>query len=723
MRAKIDFHQWCLINQKETLLDEWDYSKNDKQPQDIGPMSHYNAWWKCSEGHIWQALAANRSKGHNCPYCSGRYAVKGVTDLATTHAYMLKEWNYSRNLDIVPEQVSAGSNKKVWWVCSKGHEWEASIGNRVKGRGCPVCSSSKRTSVPEKVILFYLSKIFDDIKENFQFEWSEHMEVDIYIPSIRLAVEYDGEYWHQSIDRDMRKDRLCQENRIDLIRIREPRCPEYNHDAQVTVFMTEEPASNMVYLDKTLHQLFKHIHVHYGFSSSFDINISKDYAQILDMIGYSEANASLEALFPDIAREWHDTKNGNLTPSMVSAGSSKLIWWRCAEGHEWKTAVSNRTNADNQNKCPYCQNKKAWPGYNDLCTLKPDLAAEWNYERNGDKRPEQFTISSGKTVWWKCEHGHEWKATVYSRLNSGCPVCGNKKVLEGYNDLASQYPAIALEWNHDKNGDLLPNNVTIGSNKNVWWKCRFGHEWKAIVNQRTSKNTGCPICLNQKVLKGFNDLTVTNPELLSEWNYEKNGDWQPSMVIAGSDRKVWWICEKGHEWEASLYSRAKSKLKVGCPYCANKAVWVGYNDLVTANPSLALEWNYEKNGDLRPENFTVSSGKRVWWKCSLGHEWEAIICNRNSKHNQTSCPVCRNQKIVKGYNDLETLFPEIALEWNELKNGDLLPSAISGGTSKKVWWKCSKGHEWEAAVHSRTKLGCGCPICFNQERRGRRRKK
>jgi hypothetical protein len=292
----------------------------------------------------------------------------------------------------------------------------------------------------------------------------------------------------------------------------------------------------------------------------------------------------------------------------------------------------------------------------------------------------------------------------------------------GYNDLASQCPDLALEWDYEKNGDLRPEQFVCGSNQNVWWKCRYGHEWKAMITQRVSKHTGCPTCLNQKVLTGYNDLSVTNPELLSEWHYEKNSDLLPTMVIAGSDRKVWWRCDQGHEWEASVYSRAKGKTRTGCPYCANKAVWIGYNDLVTVNSSLASEWNYAKNGDDRPEYYTASSGKKVWWICSEGHEWTATICNRSSKNNRTGCPVCRNQKILKGYNDLETLYPEIASEWDHEKNGTLKPSEISGGTGKKVWWKCSKGHEWEATVHSRTKLNCGCPICFNSERRGRRKK-
>jgi hypothetical protein len=368
------------------------------------------------------------------------------------------------------------------------------------------------------VILFYLSRAFDDVQQNMHFPWSENMEVDIYVPSICLAVEYDGEYWHKRIDHDTRKDRLCREHQIDIVRIREPGCPVYPKEGDATVFVTKEPASSMAYLNETLCQLFDYIYSRHDLEQTVDVDILRDYAKILDLINYSEASLSLAALFPDIAGEWHETKNGRLMPSMIMPGSSKQVWWRCAQGHEWQTTPANRTNVDNQNKCPYCQNKKAWPGFNDLCTVKPELAKEWDLEKNQDKRPEQYTVSSGKIVWWKCDKGHEWQAAIYSRSNTGCPICGNKKVLVGYNDLASQCPDLALEWDYEKNGDLRPEQFVCGSNQNVWWKCRYGHEWKAMITQRVSKHTGCPTCLNQKVLTGYNDLSVTNPELLSEWH-------------------------------------------------------------------------------------------------------------------------------------------------------------------------------------------------------------
>ena len=142
----------------------------------------------------------------------------------------------------------------------------------------------------------------------------------------------------------------------------------------------------------------------------------------------------------------------------------------------------------------------------------------------------------------------------------------------------------------------------------------------------------------KKVLSGFNDLLTLNPNLAVEWNYEKNGDLLPSMVSIGSGKNVWWKCKNGHEWQASIANRVKGR---GCPYCSNKKVLLGYNDLVTTNPELAIEWHPTRNEPFSPTMVTSGSHKKVWWKCSKGHEWQATIDNRNRGNR---CPQCAIEK-------------------------------------------------------------------------------
>ena len=276
--------------------------------------------------------------------------------------------------------------------------------------------------------------------------------------------------------------------------------------------------------------------------------------------------------------------------------------------------------------------------------------------------------------------------------------------------LTNVYPEIAKEWHPTKNGTLRPTDVIAGSHKKVWWVCNKGHEWLATIHNRTAAGTKCPYCSNKKVLSGFNDLASTNPTVANEWNYEKNTCLLPTMISSGSNKKVWWKCSLGHEWQAAIVERAIRG--TGCPYCANQKVLIGFNDLATTNPDVALDWNYSKNQELLPTMIPSGSQKRVWWKCSLGHEWQETIVNRTIRGY--GCPVCSGHRVLAGFNDLATIYPDIAEEWHPTKNADATPSKVSPTSNRKVWWICRKGHEWQARIGSRTLKRAGCPVC-NQE--------
>ncbi len=269
---------------------------------------------------------------------------------------------------------------------------------------------------------------------------------------------------------------------------------------------------------------------------------------------------TLEQSCPLIAAEWHLTKNGNLKPTDVVAGSNKKVWWLGNCGHEWQAVISKRTHGAG---CPICAGKQVLVGFNDLQTKNPDVAKTWHPNKNGNLKPTDVTPASGKKIWWLCERGHEWEESVYVRTSGcGCPYCSHHRTIVGYNDLTITNPAIAKQWHSTKNGDLKPMFFTENSHRKVWWKCEHGHEWLAIISSR--KINGCPICAGKKVLVGFNDLATKQPKLAEQWNYAKNGDLKPTDVTCGMAKKVWWKCEYGHEWKASINNRLWGK---GCPIC------------------------------------------------------------------------------------------------------------------------------------------------------------
>ena len=142
----------------------------------------------------------------------------------------------------------------------------------------------------------------------------------------------------------------------------------------------------------------------------------------------------------------------------------------------------------------------------------------------------------------------------------------------------------------------------------------------------------------------------------------------------------------------------------------------GENDLATLFPDIAAQWDAERNGSLRPDNVTPYSNKKVWWRCALGHEWQAVIASRAVE--RSACPYCTGRRVLAGFNDLATLHPKIAAQWDSTLNSGLTPEMVTPGSHKRVWWKCAEGHVWKTAIYSRTgKQKCGCPVCAGKATR------
>ena len=702
-KVLVGFNDLATIN--PSLAKEWHPIKNGKlKPTEVTLHNAKSVWWVCEKGHEWKSKISNRSNGNNCPICIGKKVLSGFNDLATVRPDLAKEWNPIKNGKLKPTEVTAGSNKKVWWLCDKGHEWEASLAKRTAGRGCPICATESRTSFPEQAIFYYFKQISTAYN---RFKLDLRTEIDIYLPEYKIGVEYDGIYYHkgeESICREISKNNKLNKAGIKLIRVKESYDNFTTEVIGDTIYI--KPGSNNNDLNKLINRLINHVAVLTKSEFCVDINVNRDRFKIYEQYILGEKESSLSALRPILAKEWHPTKNGKLVPENVSYSSNKTVWWLCSQGHEWQATINSRAKGVG---CPYCSGYKPIKGVNDLATMCPEIAKEWHPTKNGDLKPTEILSNSNKKVWWICKKGHEWKTIVSHRTRGGsCPVCSGKQVLTGYNDLVTTNPSLAKEWHPTKNGNLKPFEITRGSDKKAWWICEKGHEWEAVISSR-NQGVGCPYCASQKVLVGYNDLATTNPSLAKEWHPTKNGELTPSNMLANSNKKAWWICEKGHEWEAVISSRNQG---VGCPYCANKKVLVGLNDLATTNPSLAKEWHPKKNGKLKPTEVTAGSNKKVWWLCDKGHEWSISI---NTRNGGNSCPYCSNQKVLVGYNDLATTNPSLAKEWHPTKNGDLKPTDVVAGSNKKVWWLCSQGHEWQAMVSTRNK-GSGCMACYRQRR-------
>lgn len=336
------------------------------------------------------------------------------------------------------------------------------------------------------------------------------------------------------------------------------------------------------------------------------------------------------------------------------------------------------------------------------------LFHEFHQIKNHPHKLEDFKEKSNKKVWWKCSVNplHEWEAIICNRnKGTGCPMCSGR-VTDATNNLLVKYPEIGKEWHPTKNS-IGADKVVGGSNKEYWWRCSTNpfHEWEASPNTRVRGN-GCPHCTGRTTFGG-NTVKDKYPQLVSEWDKEKNGDLTPSDVCPKSDLKAWWLCpEKRHSFQTKISSRTSG---TGCPVCKNRVV-VKENCLETLFPEIAKEWHPTKNS-LKTSEVLPNYSKNVWWKCSKRHEWEATPTNRTRFNSQ--CPACSG-RVASSDKNLLQAHPKIAAEWHTVKNGDKKPEDFTPSSHTKVWWQCPKNkkHEYEAQIGNRT-IGkkSGCPFC------------
>lgn len=373
IRGKLK-HEYALKNNghitDSLLLEEWDYEKNNNGPDKYTPYSNEKVFWICSKcGYKYESKISNRSNGRGCALCKNKVIVKGKNDLATTHPLLAKEWHPTKNNDLTPEHVTYGNGKKVWWVCPEGHEYQATVLHRSYGTNCPICNSGRQTSFAEQAVYFYIKKLFNDAISRYTDIFSNGMELDVYIPSIKLAIEYDGEAWHKpdKAEREKEKYRICKQNGIKLLRLKEKRS---DSDMWTADDVWNISGNGPMHEHKNLAQLIRLLLDRLDSRSNFwtrknmkdlhspiDINLARDEMEIRSYMTKLQ-NDSLSDKFPAIAEEWHPTKNLSVKPNQVKPGSSTKYWWLCPTcGYEYKATVSHRTGEGTG--CPKCGVRKS----------------------------------------------------------------------------------------------------------------------------------------------------------------------------------------------------------------------------------------------------------------------------------------------------------------------------------------------------------------------------
>ncbi len=502
------------------LIKQWDYEKNEVAPDLITRSYKGKIWWKCDNGHSWQAVvpARTRPNATGCPYCAGQKATEGFNDFKTLNPELMLDWDYEKNQGIDPSKITAGSGTYVNWKCHFcGFEWRSRVNNRSSNkRGCPNCTM-KSTSFGEQAVYYYVKKFFPDAINRYK---DCRFELDIFIPIIKTAIEFDGAFFHKGEESDIRekkKYQKCKDLGIRLIRIKD--------------------------------------------SNELKNRFAADYTIGVDNLqDHNSLNGVIRFLLRDFAFKWgiaNPFKNPNQIDSMVNVDK------------DYFDIVTNK----------YLREKE-----NSFVNDHPELLEDWDYERNGNVNPQSITCGSGISVNWKCHNcGYQWKAKVNERVKRGvgCPCCNRNVLVKGVNDFATLYPEELKEWDYDNN-TITPDSI-IKYDTKVAWKCeKCGYQWEASIQDKVIRKdrTGCPQCAHKSIAAKRHQRAMKEgglfdkyPELYKSWNYEKNQGIDKNDIAAGSPKRYWWKCpDCGYEWEASPNNRTRGGSVSGCPKCKYKII-------------------------------------------------------------------------------------------------------------------------------------------------------
>jgi very-short-patch-repair endonuclease len=525
----------------------------------IAPNSHQKLWWQClkDQRHVWEARVYSRVKNEeSCPYCSG-YKVDETNSLLSLFPEICSEWDFEKNAPLTPDKITSGTRRKVWWICQHGHSFNSSIVQRTKKKsGCPFCSN--KSSKPELRILTELMTIFDDIKHRHRVGKTE---IDVFIPHIKVGIEFDGSYFHKANEEnDTKKGEILFKKGIHLVRVRVKPLKKINK-WDLIVEKDELEKSDINNLLESIKPRTCNIEASKIDEYSKAINFSNEelFQTYLSYFPSPLPEHSLQVRFPKIASEWHYEKNRPLSPKNFTAFSNHIVWWICPKGHEYDMLINSRTGQGIN--CPYCAGKRVDES-NSLASIHPELAKQFHKQKNHPLTAHDIPIGSGKNVWWTCENGHDFESVVAGRVSRkrGCPYCSGRKA-STTNNLKTLHPWIDEILDTEKNSDLKPEALPPKSKIKVWLKCDKGHSYeKKAKNIKPKEN--CPFCLKIKPSAEYN-LSVLYPQTSERFCREKNKT-EPDQILPASGQKVWWECLSGHQYQRRVYSEVKNGK---CPIC------------------------------------------------------------------------------------------------------------------------------------------------------------
>lgn len=431
-----------------------------------------------------------------------------MANIVLTHAEIAKQWHPTKNGNLIAKKFKKSNSKdKIWWLCNEHsvcgclHEWSSTIKNRTK-HGCPFCSPNRLKVCVHTSIVGTHPKI--------------------------------SKQWHPTKNGDLKPE-------------------NFPSGSGKEVWWT---------CDKT-----------------FDCGCMHEYpARIDHRIGRKSAcsicshrilccnQKSIQITHPEIANQWHPTKNGKLTPDNFREKSNKEIWWlcdkKCAYGckHEWKTTIANRTTGCG---CPFCCiPRKQLCEHDSIKYTHPEIAEQWHPTKNGEFKPEQFSFGSHEeNTWWLCDktctYGckHEYQSSISNRCKGhACPFCVNQQSCI-HNSIVYTNPKLVKQWHPTKNGCLSPEYFTYGSGQIIWWfDSTCNHSWRSNIFNRTI-GKGCPYCKNKTERKLHDALIQQYSDLKTQYSVDwcTNIRYLPFDFVLETDKIIIELDGDQHFKDVSYY--------------------------------------------------------------------------------------------------------------------------------------------------------------------------
>ena len=692
-----------MVISKPGIMKFWDKEKNTLDPEITPARSNEYAWFKCPKcGYSWRTQICGRLRTDKCPACETNNVIrKGVNDFRTVSPQLALDTSDELNPDIDLNKLGIGSKTRIHWKCHIcGFEWDAPIhgrAHRYNGNNgiaaCPACAKVRRkdgydVDYPELVPLYSPNNPIPlnevrGVKAKFLWICPKHGEYEQKLGHMIRALKNGTIGCPYCNGFKVRREDSAGAKAPELIK-------EWASSNESTLY---EYAPNSKYLATWCCP---------------DCG-TKWKAPIYERVqGYGKCptcygNKTFKERYPEL--EQYYAKDNDLPFEKAVISDTTPRNWICEHGHEFEDSFYKIHKRGY--RCPYCESVKALQGFNDFATLEPVISKDYDEEKNGNTAGD--VLITNRPVYFKCKNGHSFKRPIIQHIKSHgkCPVCANKRIEKGINDLATTNPEIAtlLSPNNERKADTLLPSFKL----KVAWICpTCNGEYYAPVEDMVNGLAECPYCSNQKPLAGFNTLKALYPEIAE--HLSPNNDFTADEILPTRYGSIKWICPTcGGEYSASVEDMVNGLSE--CPYCNNQRPLAGVNTLKALYPEIAE--HLSPNNDFTADEILPTRYKSVKWICpTCGGEYLASV--KDMIEGTAECPYCNNQRHLAGFNTLKALYPEIAKEMNP--NNEKGPDDVLPTSAYLAEWTCPTcGYTYKASVRDRVASDDLCPACAGKK--------